>query len=90
MYSQEGLLDLKDEKYMVSVPYLGRAQPLLLASCYYLHLGVSIHREQIPAAQSRAHLSPSSKEPVSYCSPFKKELLQADFQTYGRQSGILK
>ena len=29
MYSQEGLLDLKTEKYVVSVFYLGRAQPPL-------------------------------------------------------------
>ena len=60
MYSREGLLDLENEKYVVSVVYLGRAQPLLLSSCYYLHLGVSVHRGQTPAAQLGAHLSPAS------------------------------
>ena len=30
MYSLEGLLDLENEKYVVSVFYLGRPQPLLL------------------------------------------------------------
>ena len=85
IYSWKDLRDFQNEKYVVSVFYLGGAQ-LHSSSCYYLHLGVSIHREQIPAAQSRAHLSPSSKELVSYCSQFKKE----SKQTYGRQLGILK
>ena len=62
MQSWEGLLDLENETYVVSIFYLGRAQPLLLSSCYYLHLGVSVHRGQIPTAQMGAHLSPASEE----------------------------
>ena len=53
MYSREGILDLKNEKYVVS--YLGRAQLLLL-----FILELSAHREQTPAAQPGAHLSPAS------------------------------
>ena len=56
MYSWEGLLDLENEKYVVSVFYLGRAQ-LLSPSCYF---GVSVHRRQTPAGQPGAHLSPAS------------------------------
>ena len=59
MGNQEGLLDLKNEKYVVSIFYLGRAQPLLLPSCYF-HLGVSLCRGQTPALQSGACLSPAS------------------------------
>ena len=57
MCSREGLLDLKNEKYVVSIFYLGRAQ-LLSRSGYF---GVSVHREQAPAAQPEAHLSPASE-----------------------------
>ena len=52
MCSQEGLLALKNEKYVVS--WHGSA-PLPL------HLGVSVYRGQTPAIQSRAHLSPALK-----------------------------
>ena len=59
MCSWGGFLDLKNEEYVVS--YLlsgqGSAPP---PACYYLHLGVSVHRRQTPAAQSGAQLSPAS------------------------------
>ena len=55
MCSREGLLDLENEKYVVS--YLGRAQ-LLSCACYF---GVSVHRGQTPAVQPGAHLSPASE-----------------------------
>ena len=55
MYRQEGLLDLKNENYVVFIFYPGRAQ---LLSC--LHLGVSVHRGQTPAVQPGARLSPAS------------------------------
>ena len=42
MYGGKGL-HLENRKYVVSIFSLGRAQPLLLSSCYYLHLGVSVH-----------------------------------------------
>ena len=32
---------------MISIFSLGRAQLLLLSSCYYLHLGVSVHRDKL-------------------------------------------
>ena len=38
MYSQEGLLDLEKEKYVVSIFYLGRAQPLLLFPAFFFFL----------------------------------------------------
>ena len=37
---------------------LGRAQLLLLSSCYYLPLGVSLHKGQTPAPRPGAHLCP--------------------------------
>ena len=36
------------------VSYRGGAQLLLLNSCYYIHLGVSMNRGQTPAAQPGA------------------------------------
>ena len=55
MYSWEGLLDLENEKYVVSIFSLGRAHFLLL-----FILCVSVHRGQTPAVQPGAHLSPAS------------------------------
>ena len=43
MYSQEDLLDLENEKHVVSIFYLGRTQ---LLSCSY-YFGVSVHRGQL-------------------------------------------
>ena len=60
MCIQEGLLDLENEKYVVIFYLLfgkGSASP---PSCYYLCLGVSVHRGQILAAHPGAHLSPAS------------------------------
>ena len=54
LYRLGGLVDFENEKYVVSVLYLGWAQPIKL-SCYY---GVSVHRGQITAAQPGSHLSP--------------------------------
>ena len=50
MGNREGLFDLKNEKYVVSIFYLGRTQPLLLSSCSF-HLGVSVCRGQTPVLQ---------------------------------------
>ena len=50
MYSWEGLLDLENEKYVVSSGQ--DSSPL--------HLGVSVQRGQTPDAQPGAHLSPAS------------------------------
>ena len=55
MYSWEGLLDLENKKYVVSIFYLGRVQ---LFSRFYF--GVSVHRGRAPAVQPGAHLSPAS------------------------------
>ena len=41
MYSWEDLLDLENEKYMVSVFYLGRSQRLLLFILDYLSTGTN-------------------------------------------------
>ena len=68
MCSWEGLLDLESEEYVVSFiwPWL-RLSSLL----HCVHLGVSIHRGQTPAAQPGAHLSLVSvvdlKVPHIYC-----------------------
>ena len=72
MCSWGGFLDLKNEEYVVS--YLlsgqGSASP---PACYYLHLGVSVHRRQTPAAPCGAPLSPASvvdlKVPHTYRQP---------------------
>ena len=48
MYSWEGLTDLENEKYMVSLSGQCPTSPF---SCYCLHLGVCVHRGQTPAAQ---------------------------------------
>ena len=65
MCSWEGFLDLKNEEYVVS--YLlsgqGSASP---PACYYLHLGVSVHRRQTLSAQPGVHLSPASIDPFLY------------------------
>lgn len=50
MYSQEGLLDFRNEN-MWSLTWVGSASP----SCDCLLLGVSVHRRQTPAAQPGAH-----------------------------------
>ena len=46
MYGGKGL-HLENRKYVVSIFSLGRAQLLQLSSCYYLHLGVSVHRDKL-------------------------------------------
>ena len=63
MGNRESLFGLKNEKYVVSVFYLGRAQHLLLSSCSF-HLGVSVCREQTPVLQPGARLSPASGQCV--------------------------
>ena len=45
VYSSEGVLDLENEQYMVSIFYLGRAQLLSRACCFR----VSVYRGQTPA-----------------------------------------
>lgn len=51
MCIQESLLDLENEKYMVSLSGQCPTSPF---SCYCLHLGVCVHRGQTPAAQLEA------------------------------------
>ena len=63
MVNREGLFDPKNWKYVVSIFYLGRAQPLLLSSCSF-HLGVSVCRGQTPVLQPGACLSPASGQCV--------------------------
>ena len=53
MYSGEGLLGVQNEKDVVSIFYLGRAQLLLLFILF-------VHRGQTPATQPGAPLSPAS------------------------------
>ena len=60
LYRLGGLVDFENEKYVVSVLYLGWAQPIKL-SCYY---GVSVHRGQTLSAQPGAQLSPASVMPL--------------------------
>ena len=63
MCSWEGLLDLENEKYLVSLSLIWAGPSLFSRSCCYLHLGVSAHRGQTPAAQPGARLSPASPPP---------------------------
>ena len=65
MRSQEGLLALKNEKYVVSSWHGSAPLPL--------HLGVSIHRGQTPAIQPRAHLFPALKLALLYYLFIKKK-----------------
>ena len=44
--SQEGLLDLESEECVVFYLLSGQASASL-CSCYYLHVGVSIHRQRL-------------------------------------------
>lgn len=54
--------DFENEEYMVYQLYSGQGSDTP-SSCYCLHLGVSAHKEQTPAAQPQAHLSrPATKE----------------------------
>ena len=55
MYSWEGLLDLENEEYVVSVFYLGSAQ-------LFSHFCQSIYPQgTTPVAQARDHTAPASK-----------------------------
>ena len=62
MYSQEGLPDLKNEKYLASLFfYLGRTP--LLSTHHYLYLGVPVHRAQTSAwGLSISYLKKTDKE----------------------------
>ena len=57
--SQEGLLDLKNEKYVVSISYLGRTQLLLVPAIVFILEYLSTWG-QTPAAQFEAYLSPAT------------------------------
>lgn len=58
LYSSGGLLDLKNEKYVVSLSFI-QAGPSSSLFLPLLYLEVSAHSEQIPAAQPGTHLSPA-------------------------------
>ena len=62
MCSLEGLLDLKNEKYVVSLSFFASRMHLLLAPVIIVYLEVSDHRGQIPVAQPGTHLAPALNE----------------------------
>lgn len=57
--------DFENEKYMVYQLYSGQGSDSP-SSCCCLHLGISAHKEQTPAAQPQVHLSPPATKEIYF------------------------